>query len=412
MFRVRFLCLILALCCLLSLGGMAFAAEVDCDATYCFTSADFSEKDNLMGICITQLPDAGTGTVMLGNRVIRSGDILTAEQLTQMTFSPLRTEADQDAVVTYLPIYENRVEPSTTMTISIRGKADNAPVAEDFAMETYKNLPNQSRLKASDPEGEKLTYTLVRQPKRGQVTLNEDGNFVYTPKKNKVGVDSFTYTAADPAGNVSREATVTIQILKPTDSKQYTDTVGKPCRFAAEWMRNTGLFVGEKIGGEECFYPDKTVTRGEFLTMLVNALNIPTEDVSYSNIPADTPDWLKPYLAAAMRAGLTAGLPENKAGTFGANDPISGAEAAVMLQNALDLTVSQQSLETAVEASAEDSQTSVPAWAAASMTAMADNGITLQAMESLTRSDVAQVMYQATQLAEDAPGMAVIRMQN
>lgn len=411
MSKVRFICLALALCCLVSIGSMALAAEVDCDATYCFTSADFSQDDTLMGVCITELPNAATGTVMLGSRVIRSGDILTAEQLAQMTFSPLRTENDQDAVVTYLPIYESRVEPSTTMTISIRGKEDHAPVAEDFALETYKNLPNQSQLKVRDPEGETLTYTLVRQPKRGEVTLNEDGSFTYTPKKNKVGVDSFTYTAADPAGNVSREATVTIQILKPTDSKQYTDTLGEPCRFAAEWMRNTGLFVGEKIGGEECFYPEKTVTRGEFLAMVVDALDIPTEEVSYSSIPADTPDWLKPYLAAAMRSGLTAGLPENKAGAFNADDPISGAEAAVMLQNALDLTVSQQSLDNVVETSTQEQQETVPAWAATSLTAMTDNGVSLNANVALTRGEVAQVMYQVSQLAQNAPGMAVIRMQ-
>jgi hypothetical protein len=412
MSKLRFICLALALCCVISLGSMVLAAEVDCDATYCFTSTDFSQDDTLMGVCITELPNAAAGTVMLGSRVIRSGDILTAEQLAQMTFSPLRTENDRDAVVTYLPIYESRVEPSTTMTISIRGKEDNAPVAEDFALETYKNLPNQSQLKVRDPEGEKLTYTLVRQPKRGEVTLNEDGSFTYTPKKNKVGVDSFTYTATDPAGNVSREATVTIQILKPTDSKQYTDTLGNPCRFAAEWMRNTGLFVGEKIGGEECFYPEKTVTRGEFLAMVVDALDIPTNEVSFSSIPADAPQWLKPYLAAAMRSGLTAGLPENKAGTFDADDPISGAEAAVMLQNALDLAVSQQSLENMVEASSQDQQETIPAWAATSLTAMADNGVSMNANLALTRGEVALIMYQVSQLAQEAPGMAVIRMQH
>ncbi len=411
MSKVRFICLALALCCLLSMGSMAFAAEVECDATYCFTPADFSQDDTLAGVCITHLPDSTAGTIMLGNRVIRSGDILTVQQLAEMTFTPLRTEDNQDAVVTYLPIYENRVDPSATMTISIRGKQDNAPVAEDFAMETYKNLPNQAQLKASDPEGEKLTYTLVRQPKRGEVTLGEDGSFTYTPKKNKVGVDSFTYTAADPAGNVSREATVTIQILKPSDAKQYTDTIGKDCRFAAEWMRNTGLFVGEKIGGEECFHPEKNVTRGQFLAMLVDALDIPTQEVSYSSLPADTPDWLKPYLAAAMRSGLTAGLPENKAGTFEADEPISGAEAAVMLQNALDLTVSTQILDEAVDTVMQDQQETVPAWAATSLTAMADNGVHLNANMALTRGEMAQVMYQVSRLAQDAPGMAVIRMQ-
>ncbi len=410
MSRTRIICLLTALVCVLSSGGTVLAAEVDCDSTYCFTSTDFSKSETLKGVCITHLPDANTGTVMLGSRVIRSGDILTAEQLAQMTFSPLRTETDQDAVVTYLPIYENRVEPATTMTISIRGKEDKSPVAEDFALETYKNLPNEARLKVSDPEGEVLTYSLVRQPKRGEVSLDTDGSFVYTPKKNKVGVDSFTYTAADPAGNISREATVTIHILKPTDSKQYTDTAGNSCRFAAEWMRNTGLFVGESIGGQSCFCPEKTVSRGEFLAMVVKVLDIPTDNASMAAIPTDTPDWLKPYLAAAIRSGLTADLPESETGSFCAYDPITGAEAAVILQNALDLSVSQQMLES-VQTGSENSGEDVPAWAVSSLYAMADNGVALNASVALTRGEAAQVLYQVHQLAEDAPGMTVIRMQ-
>ena len=404
MSRTRIICLATALVCILSLGSIVLAAEVDCDATYCFSPADFSENDELAGICITQLPDASTGTVLLGSRVIREGDILTAHQVSQMTFVPLRTETDRDAVVTYLPIYDNRVDTSTTMTLSIRGKEDKAPVAQDSSLETYKNLPNQGQLKVSDPEGGDLVYTLVRKPKRGEVTVNQDGTFVYTPKKNKVGVDSFTYTAADPAGNVSREATVTIQILKPTDARQYTDTAGTSCQFAAERMRNTGLFVGEKIGDADCFFPDKAVSRGDFLIMLINALDIPVTDTNYSAIPADTPNWLKPYLAAAMRSGLTAGLPDNKTGGFGAEELITGAEAAVMLQNALDLSVSTNAV-------SDEAQKNLPAWAASSITAMAENGISLSPAEVVTRGQLAQMLYRVSQLAPSAPGMSVIRMQ-
>ncbi len=405
----KFLCMILALCCLVSAGAVVNAAQVDSGSVYCFTSEDFSKDQKLAGVCITQLPDPQSGTVMLDARVIRSGDILTAQQLSMLTFSPLRTEEDKSAQVTYLPIYDDRVEKPATMTISIRGKEDKAPTAKDFSLETYKNLPNTGKLPANDPEGEVLTYTVVRQPKRGTVQLQEDGSFTYTPKKNKVGVDSFTYTATDPAGNVSRKATVTIQILKPTDATQYTDTAGDSCRFAAEWMKNTGLFVGETVSGKPCFFPDKAVTRGEFLAMAVKALDIPTKDVSYEGIPADTPQWLKPYLAAAMRSGLTAGLPASETGSFEADKPISGAEAAVMLQNALDLTISQETLEILqTDASPKEE---VPAWAAVSLTAMAEYGISLSDAEQLTRSDMAQVMYQVSHLSPDAAGMAVIRKQ-
>ncbi len=395
---VRKVALACAVLCLLGLMGGALAAEVDCDATYCFTPQDFSGEEQVAGICITGLPDPQSGTVMLGSRVLRTGDILSADQLSRMTFCPLRREEDRETTVTYLPIYENRVEKAAAMTISIKGKEDKAPVAEDMALETYKNLPNEGKLKVSDPEGQALSFTVVRAPKRGEVTIREDGSFTYTPKKNKVGVDSFVYTATDPAGNVSREATVTVQILKPTDSRQYTDTVGLDCRFEAEWLRNTGLFSGEKIGGENCFFPEKTVSRGEFLVMAVKALELPPEQQDYSDIPADVPLWLKPYVGAAMRSGLLESLTDMQSGSF--DSPITGAEAAVMLQNALDLTVEEVSV-------AED----VPTWACDSLAVMAQNGIDLKANNALTRGETAQVLYQISKLSLEAPGLAVFRMQ-
>ncbi len=399
--RIRFLSLILALCLALGLSIGAAATEVDCDAAYCFTGQEFSaEEEPLTGICITGLPEASSGTVLLGNRVLRAGDILTRDQLAQMTFRPLRTEEDAQAVISYLPIYANRVEQTATMAIAIRGKEDKQPVAQDFSIETYKNLPNDGVLKATDPEGQALIYTVVRGPKRGTLDMKTDGTFVYTPKKNKVGIDSFTYTATDPAGNVSREATVTIQILKPTDARQYTDTVGHADRFEAEWLRNTGLFVGEQVGGNACFCPEKTMSRAEFLAMVVKVLDIPTENIDETQLPVNAPQWLKPYLAAAQRSGLMADL-ETISDYYGA---ITGAEVAVILQNALDLTVSSAALETV---STED----IPTWAAASIAVMSENGIALQAGAPLTRADAARTLYRVSQISPDAPGMAVFRMQ-
>ena len=385
-----------ALAALLALGiaGSALAAEVDCDSVYCFSQEDFAGDEELRGICITGLPDSSTGTVMLGTRVIRSGDILTAEQLQQLTFHPLRTESDAVATVTYLPIYENRVAPAATMTVSIRGKEDRAPIAEDLALETYKNLAIDGKLKVSDPEGTAVTYTLTRAPKRGEVTIRADGSFTYTPKKNKVGTDSFTYTATDAAGNVSREATVTMQVMKTVNKTQYTDTIGTDCRFAAEWMKNTGLFVGECINGETCFQPEKTVTRGEFVAMLVQALGLPVEETATNTgFSDDVPSWLRPYLAAAQRAGLMENWQEGD--VFGAEKPITGAQAAVLLQNALQMPAAAVSTEDAY-----------PEWAASAMATMAENGIVL-ADSAMTRGRMALALYQASKLAETAPGMAL-----
>lgn len=387
--------------CALAPVARAEAAEVDAGEEYCFSCADFSDESSaLSGVCITGLPEPGQGTVQLGDRVIRSGDILTADQLARMVFAPADSDDDATAVVSYLPIFYDHIAPEASVTISIHGKENNAPVAEDSAIETYKNLPNEGMLKVSDPEGETLVFTVTRQPKRGQIIIREDGSYLYTPEKNKVGTDSFTFTATDPAGNVSREATVTIKILKPADNLQYADTAGLSCRFAAEWMRNTGIFSGETVSGQVCFSPDEAVTRGQFLAMLMETLELPVDSsVTETGFLDASPLWLKPYLAAALRSGMITGYPCDGGVEFRPDSPITGQEAAVMIQSVLDFAVP-----TAVEADG-----SIAAWAQSSVAALNGSGLELPQGEAvLTRADTAQVLYQISKLQEGAPGLSII----
>ncbi|MFR5421782.1 MAG: Ig-like domain-containing protein [Oscillospiraceae bacterium] len=42
--------------------------------------------------------------------------------------------------------------------------------------------------------------------------MQENGSFVYTPRQEWVGEDSFTFTVTDAAGNVSHPATVRITV--------------------------------------------------------------------------------------------------------------------------------------------------------------------------------------------------------
>ena len=136
--------------------------------------------------------------------------------------------------------------------------------------------------------------------------------------------------------------------------------------------------------------------------MVVKTLDIPVEETAAVNAGfEDAPVWLKPYLTAALRSGLVAGIPDAASGSF--EEPITGAEAAVMLQNALDLSLAE---ETAAEAG-ED----VPVWAVSALDTMQANGISLTAQEAMNRGQVAQVLYQINDLAQDAPGSTVFRIQ-
>lgn len=399
-------CLCALVLCLgaLPLGVLAEEPEVRYGQSYCFSPADFQagSEEPVTGVFITGVPAASLGQIVLGDRVIRQGDVLTAQQVSAMVFQPASRETAQ-ASITFMPIFEHSVEKEATMTIAIRGGDKTPPEVEDVKLETYKNLPREGALTAADPEGSAVTFTIVRQPKRGELSMNADGTFTYTPKKNKVGKDSFTFTAADEAGNVSREGTVSIEILKPLDNAAYRDMAQSTHQFEALWMKNTGLFSGSEIAGERCFQPEAPVTRGEFLAMAMKLLELPVDPAAYTAGFADedqAADWLKPYLSAALRAGLISGETQDDRLVFRPNDAITQAEAAVLLQSALDLPASE----------AEVSQ-EVPAWAQEAAEALSAGGVSLDCSNTpLTREAAAVVLYQVSGLMNAAPGLAAHKM--
>jgi hypothetical protein len=124
--------------------------------------------------------------------------------------------------------------------------------------------------------------------------------------------------------------------------------------------------------------------------MLVKALDLLEADApDYTGYSDQIPGWLRPYVAAAVRSGATAGLPDRE--DFGAGEPVTGAEAAVMLSNVLGL-------EAPVAAGEEEA---VPAWAGDALAAMSGQGMALRAEEPLTRAEAAKILYRASRMTTD-----------
>ena len=62
-----------------------------------------------------------------------------------------------------------------------------------------------------------LSYTVTTaEPSYGSLTLLSDGSFVYTHETDELIPDSFTYVAEDATGEVSTEATVTLDVVAIT----------------------------------------------------------------------------------------------------------------------------------------------------------------------------------------------------
>jgi large repetitive protein len=107
-----------------------------------------------------------------------------------------------------------------TATVTVVGGGDpplnEAPVAADDSYSVNEgdtlSVPAPGVLaNDTDPDGDPLTAALHSAPTGGNLILNGDGSFNYTPSQGTTS-DSFTYTASDGTA-VSAPATVTIGVV-------------------------------------------------------------------------------------------------------------------------------------------------------------------------------------------------------
>jgi len=116
---------------------------------------------------------------------------------------------------------------SNIATVSITvSPINDAPVAQDQAVETPREVPVLIALVAVDVEFDPLTFILVDPPSNGEV-IDGTSEFTYTPDPGFVGSDSFTFIAND--GDLdSNLATVSITVtagnLAPTADDQSVST--------------------------------------------------------------------------------------------------------------------------------------------------------------------------------------------
>ena len=370
-----------------SLDGLALSAEV------------FSESDTREGVYVASVPSQLDAEVSLGARTLRAGDVLDRSMLSQLLVLPAENR-DASCELVYCPIEGGEVQPSRALELSILTGKNEAPVCRDVKFETYKNIANTGVLSASDPEGDTLTYQLVKEPKRGTVDIAPDGSFTYTPAQNKVGKDVFTYTATDSAGNVSNVANVTVKIVKPTDKAMYQDLAGDTLAYTAMWLKDRGVYTGKRIAGNLCFEPEGTLTRGEFLVMAMKLLGAEPESARLTSGFADeskTPAWMRPYIVSAFKSGMVSGVTSPDGMVFRPSSNLTRAEAAVMLQNILDLPQSQ-------EAAVFSEDCAVPVWAQASVSALESAGISIPvttSAENLTRREAAELLYECWTLCQN-----------
>lgn len=277
------------------------------------------------------------------------------------------------------------------------------PIAENQSCYTYADVQLQGQLRAADPDGGKLTFELVEQPKKGTVTLDREdtAQFVYLPHSGKTGQDAFTFCAKDEDGNVSDPATVKIEILKNKSGVRYADMKGHAAETAAIRLAEAGVCTGRRVGQESFFGPNEAVSRSEFLTMAMTAAGItPSRQVSVTGFSDDAaiPAWAKSYASEALHQGLITGKPDNDRVVFSAEEPITYSEAAVILNRVMAVT------DVDAETFAGEN---VPAWAVQSVANLSSVdllGSGTDCSTRLNRAAAAQLLCSAMDLMEESKG--------
>ena len=378
-----------------------------------FSAEDFVVRDgkasDLSSITIDTLPAPEAGILLIGGQPLEAGTVVDSSALSGLRFQSSTNPTSETAVFTFTPTFSSgKTGPQATVTLYLLTEENQAPIARNMDLSTYKNVAITGWFDAEDGEGDSLTFQLTSTPARGAVTVAEDGSsqFVYTPYENKTGKDSFTYVAVDPAGNVSPEAKVSIQIEKPDTKVTYADMEGNPAHKASIRLAEEGIFVGSYVNGSYFFDPDQPVSRAEFLTMAMAATGLePLEDVTLTGFYDDEaiPTWAKGYVSSALKAGAIQGsLDQEGQPVFGSGETVTQGEATVMLDNLMGI------LDVPAEVFASESGGHWAGQAAANLSA---SGVihggddSAQAMaDPLTRADVAELLDGAMDVMADQDG--------
>ncbi|KKO44133.1 hypothetical protein WG68_16845 [Arsukibacterium ikkense] len=91
-------------------------------------------------------------------------------------------------------------------------KPNEAPqlVSTSFVTETDEAIAD--KLVASDPENDRLIFSLVGDAQAGMVTVQGDGQFLYTPASEFTGDDSFAVAITDGKNVVQATVTIDVQV--------------------------------------------------------------------------------------------------------------------------------------------------------------------------------------------------------
>ena len=374
-----------------------------------FTAEDIKRAMNLSElnyITVQKLPNPGEGTLFVGSVGAAEGQVISAGSLPLLSFVAADETGRSEAT---MALSVNGSDYAVTCRLCLLDRLNYTPTialapAISLNVETYRGIPAAGTVSAYDPEGDEITYEIVRYAAHGRVTLTDrhTGAYVYTPDRGFVGQDSFDYVVRDRYGNYSTSATVSVRVSARPSTVTYADVEGEGDAAAILSVSAMGLMNGTRVGGENYFKPQDAISRVEFLVTAMEAAGVTAETVASAPEFAladgdEIPASLLPYVRYALDKQYVSGTAVDGSLYFKPNETITRAEAAVILSNIIGYAV-----EDTVTAFA-DAET-LPAWSNEALTSLRALGILLcpdgnaHPRATVTRGDTAAWLYRTMRL--------------
>ena len=380
-----------------------------CGNEISFTAEDICRAMNLSElnyITVQTLPEPGEGTLFVGSVGATEGQVISAGSLSLLSFAAADDTKPSEAT---MEVSVNGNDYTVTCRLCFLVRLNYTPTVAlaptvSLNIETYKGLATAGTVSAYDPEGDDLTYEIVRYADHGRISLTNKhtGAYVYTPDAGFVGQDSFDYVVYDRYGNYSTSATVSITITPRPASVTYSDIDGEGDAASILSISAMGLMNGTKVGGETYFKPGEAISRLEFLVTAMQAAGITAETVASAGEPsfadsADIPVAMRPFVAYAAEKNYIGGKTVDGQLCFKPHESITRAEAAVILSNIIGYAV-EDTVTTFADAD------TMPTWSGEALTSLRALGIlaspdgNAHAGQSMTRATTASWLSKTIQL--------------
>ena len=317
----------------LAAGGKA-GEEIAFDAAF-FDNAVRGEQ--LSAITVTALPDLTAGELLLGEGEVSVGQRIDRDNLAYLRYIP--TNGAKNTSFCFVPQTESGAHCYELRCQLMQYEGVNccpAATGSVTAVSTHASLGVSGTLSAEDADGDSLVFEVLEYPVNGTLTLDaKTGDFSYRPVGNFHGEDGFSWRVQDVYGAYSEPARVEITVRELATGYLFSDIENDRIHSAALLVGERGLMSGEKMGGKHYFHPERALSRGAFVAILLEAAEIKAPDAEDTGF-TDNEDIPRGMRGAVKYAKEQGWLGEDT--VFRPHDAITRAEAAAIAARVLGLS--------------------------------------------------------------------------